>query len=148
MKKIDPRKHTTRTNRFLTLDKKNIDSVCIAVIQHLREGRTLEMFLTDYSVRKTKWDKYIRKNKAVGEAIADGLVYYKSFWQGMAVKWARRKDMNATVSKMLLENILGWEKSRDDSLGDALVAGGPSGGYRVIVECESASMKPPKEITG
>lgn len=145
---MDPRIETSRTNRFVILEKEYMDDVCVAILSYLREGRTNEMFLADYSLSKTKWDKFIRKNKKVGECIADGLVYYTSFWQKKAVEWARDKDRSQAVSKMLLENVLGWTASRDSSLGIDIVLPGSTGGYRVIIEKESASMEPPKEIVG
>jgi len=95
----------------LKLNKECLFAVCVHVKNYLKNGSTLERFLTDFSFSKRQWDKYVSKNKKLQYAIEDGLIYYKAFWQDSLNADMLNKNTNSALTKLAYENALGWSES-------------------------------------
>ena len=89
------------------LRKTDMVEICEILKAYLAEGNTIEVFLTDFKYSKKKWDKFVRNNKLVQEAIQDGNVYYKAFWQKRLSSEMDNKRSNSTLAKLAFENSLG-----------------------------------------
>lgn len=105
--------------------------VILVLTSYLRDGKTMDLFMADNYISKTRWDKWSKKRKTVRSAIVDGLVFYRAFWQKEAVKWSRDKNRSQAISKMLIEHAMGWEAAAE-KVQVNVTGGGP--GYKVIIQ--------------
>ena len=93
----------------LQLEKKRTRYIINLVQDYMREGQSLECFLTDFDVSVIKWDKFVKRNKKLQKALVDGAVFNKAHWQRVLAKeMKRRNSRNTNLIKMAVENALGW----------------------------------------
>ena len=103
----------------LPLKKRNLNYIIEIVQDYQRNGSSLNAFLTDYFISNKEWKKFVKKNKVLRNAIEDGQVYYKAFWEREMARAMNSKNGNSTLQKLALENALGWTAlSKEENAGD------------------------------
>lgn len=91
----------------LELKKKYLNEICEILIEYLKEGNTVEGFLTDFNFSKRKWRKLLSRSKKLKNTLEDGNTFYKAFWQRKLTVEMENKRSNSTLAKMAFENSLG-----------------------------------------
>lgn len=103
------------------LNKKNLEWYCNKLLEYAHDGMSLDYFLHDFMIRKSEWDKYVKKHKKLQVALDDAAARAK----GKAFSYVYNKmkvESNSlitpTIMKAYAEQMLGWNKNKDDGLED------------------------------
>ena len=96
--------------------KKSVPFYIEMVIDYGRKGHSLDVFLFDFNIRRSKWEIFAKKHKEIRLAIADAEYFAKAVALSKVNKLMKNKEINGVIAKMYLEQCAGWTTGMDLSL--------------------------------
>lgn len=103
--------------KLVPLTKKNVDFYCNKIMAYAHDGFSLEYFLFDWQIRKSSWDKFVKKHKKIQQAIEDARYRAKGKAYGMVFK-RMQTDLTPTLFKAFADASLGWKSEGAAGLED------------------------------
>lgn len=99
------KKKTYLADGFIIDSDIMVETLCSMILEAAKRGHTLKMFLLDFNIRASNFNKVFKKYKAVRVACEDAQEFLKAYGQNQLSDFARNKKNHSPVmARLLMDN--------------------------------------------